>query len=444
MCVPESEGEEMSIESWRWLTTAALVALPIFGCGGGGGGNSADGGTTGVASIAISASTTAISPGQTATLTAFPTDAQGNVLSSLVLSWQSSNAAVATVADGVVTGIAAGTVNVSASIEGVTSNVVTLSISAASGAPTNTDRPVVTVTDRTTYLDLVASTGSWSNNPTSYSYGWLRNGSAIAGAALPTYSTTQADQGTSVAAVVTAANGVGSSQSTSPAVAVPVPATVPTDPTLGAHALVFHVSRGSVGATLPTPALNTQSGSTMLAFVGKGSVFNLQPPTDNLGNSPYVQLGSIHEYSRWPGEGTAVYAFNSIVGGANHIVRVNDSNTFDEVTFAAVEVRHGGVVQDLQWREVLNSSAQTSASVTTTGPATLVAVWYGDDASSTPSRPVPNNGFTVIEGNGKAVESVQMFVATKNVSAAGTYNVTWNTTPLQGAQLYLVAVQKQP
>jgi hypothetical protein len=37
-----------------------------------------------------------------------------------------------------------------------------------------------------------------------------------------------------------------------------------------------------------------------------------------------------------------------------------------------------------------------------------------------------------------------MFVATKNVSAAGTYNVTWNTTPLQGAQLYLVAVQKRP
>jgi hypothetical protein len=436
----------MKIDTWRRLVLAGLVVLPILGCGGGSGGGGAGGGggATGVASIAISASTTAISPGQTATFSAFPADAQGNALSGVALAWQSSNTAAATVTDGVATGVAAGTASVSASAEGVTSNAVVLSIVAASGAPANTARPVVTVTDRTTYLDLVASTGTWSSDPTSYSFAWLRNGTAIAGAAQSTYSTTVADQGSSVAAVVTAANNAGSTQATSTSVAVPKPAANPNDPTLGAHALVFHVSRGSKGATLPTPPLATQSGSTMLAFVGKGSVFNLQPPTDNLGNNPYVQLGSIHEYSRWPGEGTAVYAFNAIAGGANHIVSVNDSNTFDEVTFAAVEVRHGGLVQDLQWREVLNSSAQTSASVTTTGPATLVAVWYGDDASSTPSRPVPNNGFTVIEGNGNAVESVQMFVATKNVSAAGTYNVTWNTTPLQGAQLYLVAVQKRP
>lgn len=435
----------MRIESWRQLVLACLMALPFVGCGGGGGGGDDPGvSATGIASIAINASTTSLSPGQTATISAISTDAQGNVLSGRVLAWQSSNTAVATVAGGVVTGVAAGTVNVSASAEGVTSNTVTLSVSVTSGAPMNTVRPVVTVTDRTTYLDLAASTGSWNNSPTSYAYGWLRNGVAIAGAVQSTYSTTVADQGKSVAAVVTATNSAGSTQATSTAVAVPVPSTGSDAPTLGAHALVFHVSGGSVGATLPTPAMSTQSGSTMLAFVGKGSVYNLQAPTDNMGNSPYVQLGSSHQYTKWPTEGTAVYAFNNIVGGASHIVSVNDSNTYDEVTFAAVEVRNGGVVQDQQWREVLNSAAQTSASVTTTGPATLVAVWYGDDASSTPSNPVPNNGFTVIESNGNAVESVQMFVATKNVSAAGTYNVTWNTTPLQGAQLYLVAVQKRP
>ena len=31
--------------------------------------------------------------------------------------------------------------------------------------------------------------------------------------------------------------------------------------------------------------------------------------------------------------------------------------------------------------------------------------------------------------------------AVKNVTAAGTYDVTWKATPTQGAQLYLVAVQ---
>jgi hypothetical protein len=214
------------------------------------------------------------------------------------------------------------------------------------------------------------------------------------------------------------------------------------NPTLGAHSLVFHISKGSVGATLPTPAMTTQSGSTLLAFVGKGSVWNLSLPFDNKGNTPYVQIGAIHEYTNWPGEGTAVYAFNSIVGGANHIVSVDDSNVWDEVSFALVEVKNGGVIQDYKWNEVLKPNALTSQSVTTTGPATLVAVWFGDDSSSTPSNPVPNNGFTVIEGNGNATESVQMYVATKDVAAAGTYNVTWNTTPIQGAQLYLIAVQK--
>jgi hypothetical protein len=433
----------MKFHHWHQHAFAGLLALFLSGCGGG----SSAGGATGsaIASISINASTTSISPGQTATFSAFPKDAQGAVLSGVVLAWQSSNSAVATVADGVTTGVAQGTVSVSASAGGVTSNTVALSVTASgqAGAPANTARPTIAVTDRATYLDLAVSQGGWTNSPSSYGYGWLRNGVAVAGATLSTYSTTAADHGTSMAASVTATNGAGSTTATSAAVAVPAPTANTGDPTLGAHGIAFHVSGGSKGATLPSPAMTTQSGSTMLALVGKGSVYELSPPSDDKGNSPYVQIGPIREYTRWPGQGTAVYAFNSIVGGAGHVLRVKDSNTFDEVSFATVEVRNGGVVQDLQWIEVLSSAAQKSRSVTTTGPATLVAVWYGDDASPTPSNPVPNNGFTVVEGNSNAVSSIQMFVATKNVSAAGTYDVTWNTTPLQGAQLYLIAVQKR-
>ena len=391
--------------------------------------------------------------------------------------------------------------------------------------PANTAQPVITVTDNGSFLGLAASQGTWANGPTAYAYSWTKNGVAIAGAVLANYSTTDADRGSAIAAVVTASNSAGAASATSVAVPVPVP-TSPTapsiaftaspqtitqgqpstlawsstqatsctasgawsgakaisgtvavtpiapavyaiqctglggvanasvsvgvtaapagsNPALGAHGQVFHISKGSVAPTLSTPAMTTQSGSTLLAFVGKGSVWNLGLPFDNKGNSPYVQIGAIHEFTKWPGEGTAVYAFNAIVGGPNHVVSIDDSNVWDEVTFAIVEVKNGGIVQDYKWNEVLNSAAQTSQSVTTTGPATLIAVWYGDDASSTPSNPVPNNGFVVIEGNGNAVESVQMFVATKDVAAAGTYNVTWNTTPVQGAQLYLIAVQKR-
>lgn len=356
----------MKNESWRrglsTHLTAGLVGLVgLFGllgltltiaaCGGGGGGSSG-GSTSAVVSISISATSSSIALGQTTTVTAVPLDAIGNLLG-VSLIWQSSNSAVATVENGVVTGVAQGTTQISVSAGGITSNLITVTITA----------PIV-------------------------------------GA--------------------------------------------PGDPSLGAHAMVFHVSRGSVGATLPLPPLNTQSGSTMLAIVGKGSLQEINPPTDSLGNGPYRLLGSKHAYTKWANEGTAVYAFDNIVGGANHVLRVNDQNTSDEVTFAAVEVRNGGVVQDIQWREVLNVAAQTSATVTTTGPATLVAVWFGDDASPTPSNPVPNNGFTVIEGNRNAVESVQTYIATRNVAAAGSYNVTWNTTPVQGAQLYLIAVQKGP
>lgn len=391
--------------------------------------------------------------------------------------------------------------------------------------PANTTPPVITVTDNISSLGLATSPGTWANGPTAYAYSWTRNGAAIAGATLASYTTTEADQGNSVAAVVTASNSAGAASASSVAVPVPVPGppqvpsvaltatpasvvqgqpstlawsstaatgctasgawsgakaasgslpvtpaaastygldctgpggtgaasvsidvTVPppgSTPTLGAHALVFHISKGSVGPLLSTPPLTTQSGSTLVALVGKGSVWNLGLPIDNKGNAPWVQVGAIHEYTNWPGEGTAVYAFNSIVGGPNHIVSVDDANVWDEVTFALVEVKNGGVIQDYKWNEVLKPGALTSQSVTTTGPATLIAVWYGDDASSTPSNPVPNNGFTVIEGNGNATESVQMFVATKDVPGAGTYNVTWNTTPVQGAQLYLIAVQKR-
>ena len=170
-----------------------------------------------------------------------------------------------------------------------------------------------------------------------------------------------------------ACTGSGGTASATVNVAVTAPP-AGSNPTLGGHGLAFHISQGSVGAWLSVPAMSTQSGSTMLAFVGKGSVWNLSPPIDDKGNTPNVQVGPIHKYTKWPGEGTAIYAFNTIVCGTNHIVSVDDANVWDEVTFAAVEVRNGGLIQDFKWNEVLRSATQTSLSITTTGPATLVAV----------------------------------------------------------------------
>jgi hypothetical protein len=303
--------------------------------------------------------------------------------------------------------------------------------------------PVITSTGQGSNLALSVSSGSWTPAATAYQYAWTRNGSAIAGATAASYVTSTLDEGLAVAAVVTASNAAGNSSATSAAINVPVAGTSGTDPSLGANAFVYHISRGSVGPTLSAPAMNTQSGSTILAIMGKGSLFTLTAPADNKGNTPYLRLGTAHAYTKWPGEGTSAFAFNNIVGGSNHVLSIDDSNTFDEVSFSVIEVRNGGLVQAHSWIEVLDSPTHTSASVTTTGAATLVAAWFGDDASTTPSNPVPNNGFTIVHGVTGAVETVQMVVATRNVSAAGTYNVSWATTPRQGAQLYLFAVQKR-
>src|SRR5262249_51841170 len=71
---------------------------------------------------------------------------------------------------------------------------------------------------------------------------------------------------------------------------------------------------------------------------------------------------------------------------------------------------------------------------------TLVAFWTGDDGSGTVTA-VPNNGFTVLDSQLVSSNAVQAVVATKDVSAAGTYNVTWSATPAQTAYMWLVAGQ---
>jgi len=217
---------------------------------------------------------------------------------------------------------------------------------------------------------------------------------------------------------------------------VPVGAT----PRLGAHTLAFHRYGGNA-APLTTDALTTQAtGSTLLVCVGRGDLSAVSLPRDNKGNSPYQQLGSAHPYTLWNSSGTALYTFPSAAGGTSHTF-TTDTPPGDEITMAVVEVTTGGVIKDYQWNEVLSDLPTTSANVTTTGPATLVAFWWGDAGVDGNKTAQPDNGFVVIDSLLDAGALVQCAVATKEVTAAGTYNVTWTATPRQGAQLWLVAVQ---
>ncbi len=213
-------------------------------------------------------------------------------------------------------------------------------------------------------------------------------------------------------------------------------------PKIGAHGLSYFRYGESGAATVDSPPLATQpSGSTIVVSTGRGSFGAMALPTDNKGNTPYTQLGVAHTYTNWPTSGTALYAFLGAAGGASHIVS-NTNEPYDEITMAVVEVMGGGSIVDQQWVERLDSGQPvTSLPVTTTGPAVLVAFWWGDGGANEDKVAVPNNGFIVLDSIGLAGSLVQCFAAAREVEQAGTYDVTWDATPAQGAQLWLVAVQ---
>jgi hypothetical protein len=78
----------------------------------------------------------------------------------------------------------------------------------AAAAPVNTVAPSLTGTPALGQT-LSCSTGTWANNPTSFSYAWLRSGAPIAGQASSNYVVQAADQGHAISCQVTAGNGGG-------------------------------------------------------------------------------------------------------------------------------------------------------------------------------------------------------------------------------------------
>lgn len=82
------------------LVVVALIALILI--------MSLQGGKSGVDSVTLDHETAEIAPQDTLTLTATVLDANGQELKDETLTWSSSNAAVATVKDGVVTGVTEG------------------------------------------------------------------------------------------------------------------------------------------------------------------------------------------------------------------------------------------------------------------------------------------------------------------------------------------------
>jgi len=217
-------------------------------------------------------------------------------------------------------------------------------------------------------------------------------------------------------------------------------------PTLGAHGTTFK-EYGSPAA-VDSPAMSTQSaGSAIIVAIGRGGLGNLDGAvTDNKGNGTYTKLGASVVYTEYTNSGSAIYGKASLAGGSGHVVSQASLGMpdLDEVTLFAVEAKSGAVIHDYSSASIAATvSTLTSNPVTTTGPALLVAFCF-PGGGTMPGTYVPTNGFSILDIQAPALVGVQGASAYKQVSAAGTYSVSFDIDVAQPGTVFLVAVQGSP
>jgi uncharacterized protein YjdB len=147
-----------TVSSSGLVTGVAVGGVTITATSEGQSGSSAVTVLAPVASVGVSPASPSVIAGQTVQLTATPRDASGNALTGRVVTWGSSNTAVATVnGSGLVTGVAAGSATITATSEGRSGTaavtvtpapVASVSVSPASASVTTGSAVQLTATPR--------------------------------------------------------------------------------------------------------------------------------------------------------------------------------------------------------------------------------------------------------------------------------------------------------
>lgn len=92
-------------------------------------------------------------------------------------------------------------------------------IGSLQAAPVNAVAPVVSGT-ASSGSTLSTTNGTWNNNPSTFSYQWLKDGNAISGATSNTYLVVSGDTGSNISCRVTATNSGGFASSTSNSISI--------------------------------------------------------------------------------------------------------------------------------------------------------------------------------------------------------------------------------
>ena len=221
----------------------------------------------------------------------------------------------------------------------------------------------------------------------------------------------------------------------------PEPATPePGRAALGAHTLVGQ-ENGRAEAVAQTPPLVTAAGGSSFVAFSAGFAANTAGPTDNKGNT-WQPFGEPVVYKGYDGRfDVKAYLVLDGQGGPGHRVAIaKQGEPAGELTMPVVEIRNGTRLVDAARNYAPYGTRLASGAVMTDGPAVLVAFWWGDGGGLHHSAE-PDNGFAVVERFTKLPpnSAVQCVVAVREVDSAGSYSLTWATSPAQGAPLWLFA-----
>src|SRR5262249_19642468 len=147
----------------------------------------------------------------------------------------------------------------------------------------------------------------------------------------------------------------------------------PLPPGLGAHVLFTQdEQKGTDPATSP-PVATHPSGSSLIAF-SMGWNQNFAAPTDSFHNT-WSQISDMNIYAGGNFY-TAVWAAATATGGDGHTITFAKPGHPDgEISMGMIEAVNGGDVKIAY--QLASETKPTPGSLTTTGPATLIAIWSG-------------------------------------------------------------------
>ena len=181
--------------------------------------------------------------------------------------------------------------------------------------PANTAAPVISGTPAVG-SSLTASTGTWSNTPTSYAYQWKRAGTAISGATASTYTVVSGDVGQALTVTVTASNTAGSASATSASVT----ATSASWTYAQGVANPTSIPSATTGATIAQAfTTNPTAGSLLTALVSwDGTGARTATVTDNVGGT-WVQSTGSPKLHTSDNQYASLWYCLSAVGGATTV-----------------------------------------------------------------------------------------------------------------------------